>query len=410
MRVAVVGASGLVGNAVVEYLAERNVDFRPLVGSTGNSWRLMSQGYEPSVANVLDRGQVRRGLAGCTHVVNCLRSSDRVMFDGLANLLAVAREQRVERFVHLSSVAVYGDPPPPEAVDESAPARPARGSYGAIKLKQDHMVQAAARRGLSAIVLCPPNITGPGSYFLLQVLGALLRRHLPLVDDGNRFCSVVDARNFAHACHCALTAGAGKGERLFVTDAEPITWRDIVNAVGKAGRLSCAPPAISEDSLRRLTASATAGQRLSIVRAIKHLVSSDVRQALRGDPLLARIDMAIRASVAALGSRTEETLRLSIEGPLRVQPARSVGGELDVRLASQQLRNVRHSSRQAAQAIGYAPIVTFERSMQAFATWLRTVRGMDRSDWDLRRELFGYEAGSPDPTSIGVGNGPTNLE
>ena len=410
MRVAVVGASGLVGNAVVEYLAVRNVDVQPLVGSTGNSWRLMSQGYEPRVANVLDRGHVRRGLAGCSHVVNCLRGSDRVMFDGLANLLAVAREQRVERFVHLSSVAVYGDPPPPEAVDESAPTRPASGSYGAIKLKQDQMVQAAVRRGLSAIVLCPPNITGPGSYFLLQVLDTLLRHRLPLVDDGDRVCSTVDARNFAHACHCALTAGAGKGERLFVTDAEPITWRDIVIAVGKAGRLSYTLPAISEDSLRRLTASATAGQPLSIVRAIKHLVSSDVRQALRGDPLLARIDMAIRATVAALGSRTEETLRLSIEGPLRVQPARSVDGELDVRLASQQLRNVRHSSGRAAQAIGYVPVVTFEQSMRAFATWLRTVRGMDRRDWDLRQELFGYDTRSPDPASIDVGNGPANLE
>jgi nucleoside-diphosphate-sugar epimerase len=86
------------------------------------------------------------------------------MIDGLRNILAACRSAGVRRFVHLSSVLVY-DPPPPESTDEDAPAIPQPGaeSYGFMKLEQDKMVQGAAKSRLPAVILCPPNISGPFS-------------------------------------------------------------------------------------------------------------------------------------------------------------------------------------------------------------------------------------------------------
>ena len=110
--------------------------------------------------DLFDPKQVRSELADVTHVVNCSRGGNDVMLKGLKNLLAACREQGVRRFVHLSSVAVYGNPPPPDSVHETAPTKPEPESYGWVKLQQGDMVKEAAQAGLSSIVLCPPNISG----------------------------------------------------------------------------------------------------------------------------------------------------------------------------------------------------------------------------------------------------------
>jgi len=220
VRVAVVGASGLAGFAVVEYLLEKGIETVPLVGSTGNSWRLFSQGITPQLVNVLHPDGLSRALGGCTHVVNCLRGDENVMLQGTRNLVKEALRAGATRFVHVSSVAVYGDRPAPGAAVESAMPSVEKGGYGWIKLRQDEIVQRTAARGLKSIILCPPNIVGPGSYFLLEILGCLLRGELLLADGGSCVCSTVDARNLAHACFLALSEGSTNGERYFVTDDE----------------------------------------------------------------------------------------------------------------------------------------------------------------------------------------------
>ncbi|TMH85070.1 MAG: NAD-dependent epimerase/dehydratase family protein, partial [Betaproteobacteria bacterium] len=148
MRVAVVGASGLAGFAVVEYLLEKGIETVPLVGSTGNSWRLFSQGITPQLVNVLHPDGLSRALGGCTHVVNCLRGDENVMLQGTRNLVKEALRAGATRFVHVSSVAVYGDRPAPGAAVESAMPSVEKGGYGWIKLRQDEIVQRTAARGL----------------------------------------------------------------------------------------------------------------------------------------------------------------------------------------------------------------------------------------------------------------------
>jgi nucleoside-diphosphate-sugar epimerase len=387
MRVAIVGASGFVGTAVVHYLTGKGLDVVPLVGSTGNSWHLLSQGFEPRVGNVLNTDWLETQLIGCTHVVNCLRGSERVMLDGIKNLLKAANTRRVERFIHLSSVAIYGDPPPPEAKNENSSTKPLAGSYGWIKLEQDRLVRRASTRGLSSIILCPPNIIGPASEYLLQILGTLLGKRFALVGDGGSVCNTVDVMNLAHACFIALNSKAVGTH--FITDDEFISWKRMVNAVRVAGQVSLEPGSVSAAWLRGLSAPVR-GRRTNLIGTVKHLVSSDVRRALRSDPLLTKVDSMLRNLIARLGTPVEDKLRLSIEGPPRI-PKDASGRTLDVRLCAQQLRGVWHSCEKAKSELGYRPLYSFDQSMQAFGTWLTAARGVSGWDWPLRKELFGYQ-------------------
>lgn len=386
-RIAVIGASGLVGSALVERLLARHAGdvVVPFVRSSGNAMRLARRGLHLEMLDLLNRAQVDAALSGVTHVVNCSRGDEEVMLGGLANLLAACRRHRVEKLVHLSSVAVYGDPPPPQSEREGGLAAPEKGSYGWIKLQQDRMLAKAADEGLPATVLCPPNIAGPHSYFLVSLVEALRAGRFALLEDGSAPCSLVDVSNLAYAIDLALDGGTQDGRRMFVTDAECTDWRSLISHLLPVAQARQPVPTISRQQLAALGAGA--GSRpVSVMRSITHLVSSDVRAALRRDPLWAKLDTGLRRAVHRMGKSVEDRVRVSVEGPLRAVKAER-GMRFDAALCRQQLRGVRHSCALAKECLGYEPLHTTAESMEAFRAWYRYSHGMDTAAWRLIREL-----------------------
>jgi len=385
-RIAVVGASGFVGSSLVEQLHRRGpAEIVPFIHSSGNAWRLARLGIELRTLDLLDKEKVVDALRGITHVVNCTRGGDEVMLRGLKHLLAASKSNRVERFVHLGSVAVYGDPPPAQSEHEDAPTEPDRGSYGWIKLQQDRMVQSASREGLQSVILCPPNISGTHSIYLLSLLDALNAEAFALLEDGSAPCNLVDVRNLVHAIELALSDGPKNGQRLFVTDDERTTWQDVVGTLMRLAESARWPRSISRDELSHLGA-ATGGPQASILKSMKHVVSSDVRQALRKDPLWHRFDTALRRGIARMGKPVESALRTSVEGPILISKVWP-GPSLNTGLCRQQLRGVLHSCDAAKGQLGYRPILRVAESMSVFSAWYRYQMGMESGMWPLLRQI-----------------------
>jgi nucleoside-diphosphate-sugar epimerase len=308
------------------------------------------------------------------------------MVKGLQNLLAASQKNKVERFIHMSSVLVYGDPPPAESVHEDAPTHPAKGTYGWLKLQQDRMVLRACQAGLPSVILCLPNIAGPYSPYLLRVLEALRADAFALLDDGKTPCNLVDVSNLAHAIELALDRGTADGKRMFVTDDEDTTWRDVIAGLTPVAERTEPVPIISREELLRLRL-ADSRPSLSVVQSLKHLVSGDVRAAMRQDPLWAKVEQALGHGMTRLGKGVAERLRRSIAGPPPI-PKVQRGSQYNAQLCIQQLRGVRHASDLAKQELGYKPLYTFAASMRAFCAWYRGQHGMDTGSWDLLKQLY----------------------
>lgn len=380
MRVAIFGATGFVGATLAERLGARgDVDFRLFCRGFGNAWRLARAGRNLVPVDILSAVEVEAALSGCTHVVNCTRGGADVMIKGLDNLLNACRKEQIKRFVHLSSVAVYGEAPPPESAREGGPAHPAAESYGAEKLLQDEMVEKAAANGLSCVVLCPPNISGVYSGFICSILADLRAGAFALAEGGRFPLNVVDAENLAHAIELALAIPHADAKRIFITDGEGLTWRDLADAL--------LPLAERDQPLEDLPASLfaaapTGPEKTSLWKSAKHLVSSDVREALRRDPLLAKLDKRLRRLAGLAGGRIEERLRRSIEGPIKVGkvPDRS---PYTSRYNAMQLRNVCHRIDRAREVLGYKPIIGFQLSMARFRTWYEITHGFREDFWPL---------------------------
>lgn len=392
MQVAILGASGFVGATLTERLTQAGIRVRPFVNTFGNAWRLARHGLPMQRLDIMQRPAIPAALAGCTHVVNCTRGSDAVMGEGLRNLLDGARGCGIRRFVHLSSVAVYGDPPPAAASSEDAPTNPPQGSYGWQKLQQDACVERAHARGLDCIVLCPPNIGGRYSPFYAALIDDLRRDRFVMLADGDIPINVVDVDNLCHAVELALIAPPGDGRRIFITDGPDVTWRDLIGALLPLAGSDHPVPCLPRDDAF-WDARPARPTPLNPLRSLRHLVSSDVRQALRRDPLLASLDTLVRSLVARMPA-VEARLRDRIAGPIRVEEVGS-GPRFTSPFSRQQLRMVVHGLTRAERVLGYRPEVSFASGVERYVRWHRETYALDEPQARLVAAMREMLAGNP---------------
>jgi nucleoside-diphosphate-sugar epimerase len=385
VRIAVLGASGLVGATFVErLLAQGGYDIRPIIHTSGNAWRLARWGIDLTDVDVLSPASVRRALEGATHVVNCTAGTTDVLVKGMKNILAACHACRIERLVHLSSVLVYGDRPEPESERETAKPKPSPG-YAKAKLRQDRLVQTATRRGLSTVTLCIPNVSGPYSKYLLEVLTAMRNGALPLVDDGTQPINLIDARNVAAALERALVCPPTNGHRMFVTDGGEVTWRQLVDELMPLAE-GCPPlPTISREQAMAMTrqegllaAAKRTTARILQLEEVKAIVKSEeaLAKAYR------RLSDRFRASPDWLRRQLLSLTGIGKHAPVASRPNYSA------RLVLHQLRGVRHSTARADAVLGSTSVYDFTTSMESYRAWYAEMYGYGGRFWDLYRQLL----------------------
>ena len=388
-RVAVFGASGFIGATFVErLLARRTFDVKPIIHTTGAAWRLSRHGIPLHTADVRESAEVRKALEGCTHVVNCALGSNDVMFKGLATLLAESRAAGVRRFVHLSSIALFGEQKPDALLDDDAPANAVKGQYSAVKLRQDEMVRAAAGGGLPAVVICPAHVFGAYSPFLSSCVAAARAGRLALVDGGSLPASYVDVSNLCQALEQALGCETADGARIVVEDGQDKTWFDVARAL--APLAECAPDFASIDraDARRIAelSQARPSLRASTRALVAHFRSPAIADMVKGDPLLLN---AAQATLRVLqGISPSATARLLGRSPAARAAEAPAAIAWDAWGARAQHYSVRFTGRRAREVLGYVPERSFDQSMAAFSAWYRATHGLGGRDWPLLRQLL----------------------
>ena len=111
MTILVTGANGFVGGHIVQALRAGDRQVRAFVRDPRRAQRLESLGVELAEGDVTEPETVRRaadGVDAIVHLVAVRQGSDqefqRVMVQGLRNVLAAAKQAGVGRFVHMSAL------------------------------------------------------------------------------------------------------------------------------------------------------------------------------------------------------------------------------------------------------------------------------------------------------------------
>jgi nucleoside-diphosphate-sugar epimerase len=167
----VTGATGFVGVNLVEELLAREWRVIALHRESSNLRLLERLPCERAVGEITDTDSLRRAIpdgadvvfhvAGDTNMWS--RHNDRQTrnnVDGTRNMVEVALEKRVGRFVHTSSIAAYGIHDGVVDEDTEPTAADSWIHYLRTKALAEREVREGLARGLDAVVVNPANILG----------------------------------------------------------------------------------------------------------------------------------------------------------------------------------------------------------------------------------------------------------
>ncbi len=366
-RVLVTGATGLIGGRLCEVMAlTSSFEPRPFVHSTGSAWRIARFPLDFAVGDLCDRASVDRAMHGCGAVVHLARGGDAVMQGGLENVLRAAVTHRIARFVHVSSVAVYGSQPPPESVSETARVTRCDLPYGRAKLNQERRVLRCHRRhGLDAVILRPPNVYGPFASFTVGMINTLRSREIAIVDGGGHPCNLVYVDNLVEAILLALWKPEASGQVFHVTDPEPVSWERCIT--DHAAFLGVDVPRIAAAELAPAPLERVWRDSLRALRGI--MADAELRRTLTHVPV-------VRRCFQSLPEPAKQLIRRRLRGWESVHRNGSAERRFraDHPLIASQKRTVAHSSQKARAVLGYTAPVGYDEGMRLTETWLREAR------------------------------------
>jgi dihydroflavonol-4-reductase len=236
----VTGATGFLGHNLVPLLLDRGHRVRSLVRPGGRWQYLKDLGVELAWGDTRDRNAVMDAVYGCDAVVHGAghfrfwgRHEDffSTNVQGTHNVLEAARLAGVERFIHISTVAVVGRPKSGTVIDETYPCHPA-DDYMRSKLAGEALVKGYhGSHGLPSIILRPGAYYGPWGHYAFNRLffEDPFIKGLPIqIHGGRHFTFPIFLPDLAHAIHNALTLGR-PGE-IYNVSGPSLTHRDI-NAI-----------------------------------------------------------------------------------------------------------------------------------------------------------------------------------
>ena len=237
----VTGGSGFVGGRLIERLVADGHAVRALARSQAAADRVAALGAEPVRGELGDPASLEDGAAGCELAFHAAAEVAQwgtrehfvaVNVDGTRNVAEACRAAGVRRLVHVSTEAVLLAGQPLVNVNEYEPTRTdSPALYSSTKAMAEEVVVAANSAALETVVVRPRFVWGRGDTTLLPaMLDAMRSGCFRWIGGGRHLTSTTHVDNVIEG----LVLGAQRGRPggiYFVTDAEPVVFRDFVSAL-----------------------------------------------------------------------------------------------------------------------------------------------------------------------------------
>jgi nucleoside-diphosphate-sugar epimerase len=244
-QILVTGASGFAGRHIVEQLCRRGYGVRALIR------RVPERGFGPSVKLIVgDLNQPETyasALDGVTAIVHAALTDDLSHEPrATSTLQSCGAQAGVRQFIHLSSIAVYGNPPSGTITEETAPI-PASDAYSHTKLAIEEALRANST-GLEVVILRLGCVYGPGGgWWTGGLLNQMQRGKLILVDKGTGIANLIHASDVGSIAALVLQRSNPPFEIFNVTDGTPVAWSRYFAELEKlAGRTATVSMSVAE--------------------------------------------------------------------------------------------------------------------------------------------------------------------
>ncbi|MDE2819019.1 MAG: NAD-dependent epimerase/dehydratase family protein [Chloroflexota bacterium] len=228
-RVLLTGGAGFLGINLARYLLAQDHDIVSL-DIEDFAYPERDQ-IDEITGDIRDRPLVDRALDGVDFVVHCaaalpLYSTEEIFstdIDGTRNVIDSARRSGVQRFIHISSTAVYGIPDHHPLYEDDP--RVGVGPYGEAKVEAEDICFAYRAEGMTVPVIRPKSFVGPErlGVFALFYDWAKDGRGFPMLGDGSNRYQLLDVEDLCEAICLCMTLPEGAINDTFNIGAKDFT-------------------------------------------------------------------------------------------------------------------------------------------------------------------------------------------
>ncbi|MEO5598788.1 MAG: NAD(P)-dependent oxidoreductase [Novosphingobium sp.] len=221
MTIAITGATGFVGQALLDVAAASGLDVRALARGA-QADRLGTTWISGDLANHTALGTLVAGAEAVIHVAGVVNTPEPAMFEsgnvaGTANVLTAMQAAGVRRLVHVSSLSAR---------------EPQLSLYGASKARAEALVRES---GLDWTIVRPPAIYGPRDRDMFELFRSAKWGVVPVPANGR--ASLIHVDDLARLLLALALGGDLVSRQCFdPDDGKPGGWshQELAQAIGAA--------------------------------------------------------------------------------------------------------------------------------------------------------------------------------
>ena len=254
MKVLVTGCCGVLGFNLVSWLLTKpGIEVRGFdIVELHNDLQGKLEFVRGDIENI---AQVKSACTGVDMIVHAASASpafskekiQAIVEQGTKNLLSVAADVQVQRFVYISSTAVYGIPDKMPMVEEDE-IQPFHDPYNVAKANAEAHCEKARRNGLCVSILRPRTFLGPQRLgtFAMLFEWASEGRNFPMLGCGRNRYQFLDVQDLCEAVYLTLSKPKSVVNDTFNIGAKDFgsmkeTYQAVLDAAGFNKRIISLP-------------------------------------------------------------------------------------------------------------------------------------------------------------------------
>jgi nucleoside-diphosphate-sugar epimerase len=253
MKFLVTGGSGFLGINLVRYLHSKGHEIKSL-DLEDFDYPDVKDKIEIIKGDIRDKAQVEKAVEGVNIIVHSaaalpLYTPEEIFstdIDGTRNMLEAAEKFKVDRFIHISSTAVYGIPDhhPLFETDKLDGV----GPYGKAKIKAEDECLKFRQKGMCVPIIRPKSFIGPERLGVFDLLFDWAKdgRGFPMIGKGNNRYQLLDVADLCEAIYLCCTLDKERVNDTFNIGAKEFTtmredYQAVLNFAGHGKKIKGLP-------------------------------------------------------------------------------------------------------------------------------------------------------------------------